>query len=98
MSDYFNNIKDPDAILPYGLNWTDWIISGDSVTEASWTITSPSGDADPIVVDSSSVAANVTTAILSGGTAGNSYSLTCHITTANSYEEDRTIFIQCQQR
>lgn len=96
--DSFHAFKDPDSVLDYGIDWSTWLGSGDSVSTAAWVITSPSGDSAPIVVDSSSVASNICTAILSGGTAGNTYYARCRITTANGLTEDRTIRIQARNQ
>lgn len=93
MSVRFAATKDPDAVLPYGIDWTAWLETGDAIASAAWTVTSPSGDADSIVVDSDSETDTVATAILSGGTLGNTYTVTCRITTDNGYIDDRSIVI-----
>lgn len=90
--------KDPDAVLPYGVDWTSWLETGDAIASASWAVTSPSGDADPIVVDSSSATDYIATAVVSGGTVGNVYVLRCRITTDNGYVDDRSINIGVSER
>lgn len=96
-ADRFTDIKDPDSILPYNMTWTSWLESGDSVSAASWSVSSPSGDATPVVVDSSSLSSDVATAVLSAGTLGNNYVVTCHATSANGYEDDRSIYISMRE-
>lgn len=90
--------KDPHAVLPYGFDWTEWLETGDAIASATWTVTSPSDDAAPIVVDSDSETDTVATAVLSGGTAGNTYYLTCRITTDNGYIDDRTLTVLVANR
>jgi hypothetical protein len=84
--------KDPDAVLDYTLNWTDWLVSGDTITAA--TSTPDSG----ITVDSTSFTTTATTTWLSGGTAGTTYSVVVHVTTDDGREDDRTITIAVQDR
>ncbi len=84
-------LKDPNAVLDYQLDWSDWLVS-DTISTSSWTI--PGG----IKKDSESKSDTVTTIWLSGGTAGISYSLVNHIITADGREEDRTITIKIYER
>lgn len=87
--------KDPDSVIDFGLDWSEWLNTGDTVSSATWTVTSPSGDLDPIAVDSSNVSGAICTAVTSGGTAGNKYELKCRVTTTNGLTEDRTIIVEC---
>ena len=95
VSEFEPKRKDPDSIVDFGIDWTEWLNTGDSVSSAAWSVTSPSGDGDPIAVDSSSESGAVCTAITSGGTAGNKYELKCRMTTTAGLVEDRTIIIEC---
>lgn len=91
--------KDPSAVLPYSVDWSEWIsdIPGESVASASWAIDSPP-DAS-LTIGSTSVAGSVATAVVSGGTVGRSYSLRCRITTSPSgYIDDRTISVRVENR
>lgn len=94
----FRVTKDPNAVLPYGFDWSDWLEEGDAIASATWTITSPTGDASPVVVDSDSETDTVATAVLSAGTVGNTYFATCRITTDSGYIDDRTLTIEVKQR
>ncbi len=84
-------IKDPDAVLDYTFNWASWLGTD---TIASSTVTAEDG----LTVDSKSQTSTAVTAWLSGGTAKESYSVTCHIVTAAGREDDRTIGITVQER
>ena len=77
--------KDPDAVLDYTWDWSDWLPSGDTI--ASYTFTVPAG----ITKDSDSNTTTAVTAWMSGGTAGLSYDVVCHIVTTAGREDDRTI-------
>jgi hypothetical protein len=86
--------KDPDAVLKYKFDWSDWLASGETIS--THTITPEAG----ITVDSSSITDTNTsvTVTLSGGTAGNVYDVACLITTSDSQTDERTIKITCRQR
>lgn len=84
-------IKDPDAVLDYGLDWTAWL-DGDTISTSTWTV--PEG----ITKDSDTKDTTTTTIWLSGGTDGSSYELTNHIVTAAGREDDRSITITMRER
>ena len=98
MSTQYAAVKDPDASLPFGFDWSQWVTTGDSVSSCSVEITSPSGDAAPITAGTPAVSSNITSAVLSAGTAGNSYTVTFRVTTASGYIDDRSIFIRVIER
>jgi len=100
-------IKDPQAVLPYSINWasddgtndgtsadTGWLQS-DTIASSSWAITGPDA---LLVQDSDSNSATVATIILSGGTANRNYTATNTITTAAGYTDERSIAIKVRQR
>ena len=62
--------KDSEAVLDYGLNWADWMPTADTISTSNWTVSTISGDSDPLAVDSSAVSGTTCTAVISGGTAG----------------------------
>jgi len=84
-------LKDPDAVLDYQVDWSDWLDS-DTISTSTWTV--PSGLAE----DSASNTTTTATVWLSGGTAGTSYTVVNHIVTAEGREDDRSIIIKCQDR
>lgn len=84
-------VKDPDAILDYTVDWSAWLVDD---TIATLTVTPDDG----ITIDSSSHTDTTATAIISGGTAGNSYSVRFHIVTAGARTDDRTIALFVEQR
>jgi hypothetical protein len=87
-------IKDPDAVLDYKWDWSDWLDTGETI--ASHTIAAVTG----ITKDSSALTdANTSvTAWYSGGTALNDYTVTCQIVTTDSRTDDRSITIKVRDR
>jgi hypothetical protein len=88
-------LKDPDAVLDYKFDWdTNYLEDGETIS--SHTITAETG----ITVDSSSITdANRTVTVwLSGGTAGNVYTVSCEIVTSLSRTDERSMFIHVEER
>jgi hypothetical protein len=96
-------LKDPDAKLDYKFDWaaltngtgtSDWLASGETISTKSVTVTSG------ITKDSDSLADSNTSVLvwLSGGTAGSDYEVTCHITTSDSRQDDRTLYVKVRER
>ena len=84
-------IKDPDAVLDYTVDWSDWLVN-DTIISATWVV--PTG----ITKDSSSNTDTTATIWLSGGTVNIDYSIVCRITTLVGRIEDRTFIIKCKER
>jgi hypothetical protein len=88
MTDTF--IKDPNAVLDYEWDWTNWLTNGDTILSA--TITPDTG----ITLDSTTVNALTVVGWFSGGTEGVGYAAVCHITTVQGRVDDRTIYLACR--
>ena len=97
-------IKDPDANIQYGLDFTDYLNSGDSISSASCSIESISGDSDPLafptdaatdVLVTGGVLVNVR---VNGGTAGNLYTLKITITTAQGDTDARSFRVKVAEK
>ena len=86
--------KDPDAVLDYSIDWSDWLTGSEVITVSTWTV--PSG----ITKDSDSNDDTQTVIWLSGGTAGNSYTIVNHIETDSSpiRKDDRSISVYIVER
>lgn len=87
--------KDPDAVLDFLFDWSDWLQSGESIS--SYTIT-VSGTG--LVVDDDSEAGGIVFVWLSAGTPGVVYDVTCNIVTDNATAriDERTMKVRVQQR
>jgi hypothetical protein len=86
--------KDPDAVLDYAFDWSDWLDSGAGEAISSHTIDADTG----ITVDSDSESSGVVTVWLSGGTAGTTYAVRCEIVTDDSRTDERTMIIKVMER
>jgi hypothetical protein len=84
--------KDPEAVLDYAFDWSDWLATGETIS--SHTITTETG----ITKDSDSEAAGVVTVWLSSGTAGTNYRVECKIVTSAGRTDERTIWIKVTNR
>ena len=89
-------LKDKDAVLDYIFDWTTWLDDvADSITSKTVTLgATPTG----LTLDSSSIVGKTVVAWISDGTEGQTYSVTCHIVTAQGREDDRTIYIKIKDR
>ena len=87
-----NPLKDPSAVLDYVFDWTEWLATGETITDH--TITADTG----ITVDSSTEGDGKVTVWLSGGTAGKNYKVACKITTSAGRTDERTIWIKVTNR
>jgi hypothetical protein len=86
--------KDPQAVLDYKFDWSQWLQSGEVIT--SHSVAASTG----ISVDSSSVTDSDTsvTAWLSGGTDVIQYIVTCTITTNAARTDARSILVSIDER
>jgi len=89
MSQYFT--KDPDAVLDYAIDWSRWLGS-DTIQTSTWTV--PPG----LTEVTSSHTTTTATIWLSGGTAGETYTVTNRIVTAGGRTDERSIYLRVEQR
>lgn len=87
-----NAIKDPDAVLPYKIDWTAWL-AGDTLSTSAWTV--PAGLTN---VSDTTEAGSTTVVTLSGGTPGQTYVVTNRITTADGRTDDRSFRLRIAER
>lgn len=86
--------KDPNALLQYGFDLTDWIEGTDTIT--SVTVEAAGG----VVVESSGVLDSGTKvyAVVSGGTVDTDASVTFRFTTIAGFIDDRTLKFRIVER
>jgi len=89
MEDY---IKDPDAVLDYTFDWSNWLTGGETIATSQWVV--PSG----ITKDSEANDTTTTTIWLSSGVAGSDYEITNRITTSGGRTDDRTFKVRVRSR
>ena len=83
--------KDPNAVLDYTIDWTRWL-AGDQIAASEWLV--PTG----LTKMADSKTASSATVWLSGGTAGQSYTVTNRVTTTGGRTEDRSFTIRVEER
>jgi len=83
--------KDPDAVLDYQIDWTDWL-AGDTISTSAWTVSAG------LTKTSESNTPATARVWLSGGQAGSVYKATNRIVTAGGRTDDRTLEIRVNQR
>jgi hypothetical protein len=83
--------KDPDAILDYAVDWSRWL-AGDTIAASVWIV--PTG----LTKATESNTATKAIVWLSGGSAGQNYTVTNRITTAAGRTEDRSFTIRVEER
>ena len=97
--------KDPESNIQYGLDFTDYLTTGDSINGTpTVTITSPTGDADPLVHPTNAATdilvsnGKLVNIRLQGGTAGNVYNIRCKIVTSQGDTDARHFRIVCEDK
>lgn len=83
--------KDPDAVLDYKIDWSDWL-QNDTISTSIWIVP------DGITEDSSTNTSTVTTIWLSSGVSSVKYKIVNRITTAAGRTEDRTFYVKIGDR
>ena len=86
-------LKDPEAILDFAFDWSDWLATSETISTR--TITVPSGLTQSSTDTESS---GVVTVWLSGGTVGQIYDVECKIVTNASRTDERTMKIKVVER
>ena len=91
---------DPDSRLDYSLNWSEWLSGGDTLSTSSWTVSTITGDAAPLVIHSqnTNTVTGISTAVISGGTAGNIYTVKNRVTTGSGLIDERTFRLIVKNR
>lgn len=78
--------KDPDEVLDYQVNWSEWL-GADTITTSTWTV--QTGITDGLKTNTSTT----TTIWLSGGTAGVEYEIKNKIVTAGGRTAERSFYV-----
>lgn len=87
-------VKHKDANIQYGLDFTDYLNSGDNVSTATVTIESITDDSSPLAFPTDAatdvnITSNVVNIRLSGGTEGNVYDIDVKIVTEDGDTDSR---------
>ena len=82
--------KQPLEVIDYFFNYVDWLASK-SDTSASYTLTAATGIT---LVSHSEVSAGVIQVFISGGTSGQRYKVTCHLTTTGGRVKELDLILK----
>jgi hypothetical protein len=88
--------KSPAAILTYDIDWSPWLVPGETIVDA--TITADAGITVNPSGKSTSTSAGVVTFWLGGGASGATYMVTITITTSSGAADSRTIAVSVGTR
>lgn len=88
----FDSTKDPDANLDYVWDWSKWLTADETISNVAWIV------AEGITKGTTFNDDSTATIWLSGGTVGDSYAITCRITTDQGRIDDRTKTIKVKAR
>ena len=84
--------KDPDSVLDYVMDWSDWLGATDTISVSTWA-----ADAG-ITIDSNTNSTTTATVWLSGGTVRRKYIVTNSIETNEGRSVDRSILVRCIEK
>lgn len=84
--------KDPGATLDYTMDWSEWLVEGDEIASAVWTVD------DGLTVELESNTTTMCTVWLSGGTVGEVYRAVNSVTTDGGRVDERTLKIKMVNR
>lgn len=84
--------KDPDAVLDYGFDWSDWLQTGEVISASTWTVDTG------ITEDSDEMSTSITKIWLSGGTVGETYTISNKIVTDQNRTDERSFEIFVEER
>lgn len=87
-------VKDPASILDFSFDWSDWLDNGETISLSVMEATTG------LTIDSTTASLTSTTAWLSGGTSGRTYTLTNRITTNHvpARVDERSVTIRVTNR
>lgn len=86
-----NFTRDPDAELDYGVDWSDWLQDGETISSSEWAVDSGEG----LTLDNAAHDDTMTTIwTLPGATVGVTYHLRNRIVTSEGRTDDRTLLIR----
>lgn len=84
--------KDPDAVLDWVWDWSDWLAPGETISVSDFTVSAG------LDLDSDSNTLASATAWLSGGVPGTPYLVANRITTSAGRTDERSITIRVKNR
>ncbi len=87
--------KDPDAVLDYIFDWSEWLNVDDEISSATISIT-PTGHTKDIEVKQETALPTRHIIWLSGGRLNNKYNITSKIVTKDGREQEMSVTLTIQ--
>lgn len=84
-------VESPGSHLDYTFDWSGWLPTGDTLQSAAWT-------APGLHISNTSITSTTATVFLDGLQNGESYEVTCMITTVGGRQDSRSILVNALQR
>ena len=84
--------KDPQSVLDFALDWSLWMTTGDYLVSCSFQPSSADITIISQTVGTTLAGTSNANAVawIGGGVQGTTYTVTCHVTTANGRQDERT--------
>lgn len=90
-------IKDPNDVIDYHVDWSHWLRDGEVLVDSDWTVqTGLTKVADPVSSILDPFTDTTSIVWVSGGTTG-SFTARVHITTSQGRQRDKTIIIRVKE-
>jgi len=90
--------KDPEANLTYTLDWANWLPQGDSISSATWVVSTRANDPDPLIKVSNGIQGTKTYIRLNNGQDGKTYMVTAQVTTTDGLVDRRYFRVKVLHR
>jgi len=89
-----NFVKDPGAVLDWPFNWSKWLHSDETISDADITISPSTGTSPLKLEDEVEIINPFVVAWLSQGDVDETYTVSCTISTSQSRVDTRSISIR----
>jgi len=90
------DIKDPDAVLDYSVDWQDVMTEGEDILESVWDVAPL--EAEGVAIEATGIAGQSRWARVRAGIPGHVYRLTNRIVTSFERTDDRSFTIRIVDR
>lgn len=94
MSDLLK-IKDPDAVLDYTIDWSDYLQAGETIASSTWNVM-PASTSASFQIDSMSKTSDTATVRVTGGSVGHIYRLVNQVVTSSTRTDDRSLTLRVE--
>jgi hypothetical protein len=89
-------LKDPDAVIDFGVDWTTALGAGATIAESAWSIAPV--ETGGLAQVSASLDGSVSTVRLSGGVPGHLYQVGNRVTLADGARDERSLTVRVENR